>query len=178
MIRVGNVSQRGAGVGYALSQKKIPIERLGEPEGILHIDPKVRGEAEAQDEAPEIKTNAGAKEIVEEESEAPAKKQTRQQRAESLRKIVDTVGQVGQPGEKIHAVISVGMLSEGWDAKTVTHIMRLRAFTSQLLCEQVVGRRLRRTSYDVDPKTRLFTPEYDTICGVPFTFIPHDGVEA
>ena len=70
--------------------------------------------------------------------------------------MVDTVGKTGQPGEQIQNVISVGMLSEGWDAKTVTHIMGLRAFSSQLLCEQVVGRGLRRTSYDVDPKTGLF----------------------
>jgi type III restriction enzyme len=67
------------------------------------------------------------------------------------------------------------MLSEGWDAKTVTHIMGLRAFTSQLLCEQVVGRGLRRTSYEVDERTRLFQPEYVNIFGVPFTFLPHEG---
>ena len=69
------------------------------------------------------------------------------------------------------------MLSEGWDAKTVTHIMGLRAFSSQLLCEQVVGRGLRRTSYDVNPKTGLFEPEYVNIFGVPFTFLPHEGGE-
>ena len=70
-----------------------------------------------------------------------------------------------------------GMLSEGWDAKTVTHIMGLRAFTSQLLCEQVVGRGLRRTSYEVNPETGLFEPEYVNIFGVPFTFLPHEGGE-
>ena len=69
------------------------------------------------------------------------------------------------------------MLSEGWDAKTVTHIMGLRAFTSQLLCEQVVGRGLRRTSYDVNSDTGLFEPEYVNIFGVPFTFLPHEGGE-
>ena len=69
------------------------------------------------------------------------------------------------------------MLSEGWDAKTVTHIMGLRAFTSQLLCEQVVGRGLRRTSYDVNPDNGLFEPEYVNIFGVPFTFLPHEGGE-
>jgi type III restriction enzyme len=90
---------------------------------------------------------------------------------------VDTVGKVGQPGEKIQNVISVGMLSEGWDAKTVTHIMGLRAFTSQLLCEQVVGRGLRRTSYELNPETGLFDPEYVNIFGVPFTFLPHEGGE-
>jgi len=67
------------------------------------------------------------------------------------------------------------MLSEGWDAKTVTHIMGLRAFTSQLLCEQVVGRGLQRTSYEVNPETGLFEPEYVNIFGVPFTFLPHKG---
>ncbi len=82
-----------------------------------------------------------------EEAEAgPKKKLTKKQRAELMRKTVDTIGRAGQPGEHIQNVISVGMLSEGWDAKSVTHIMGLRAFTSQLLCEQVVGRGLRRMS--------------------------------
>lgn len=87
------------------------------------------------------------------------------------------MGKAGQPGEKIQKVISVGMLSEGWDAKTVTHIMGLRAFSSQLLCEQVVGRGLRRTSYELNPETGLFEPEYVNIFGVPFTFLPHEGGE-
>src|SRR5215472_8268197 len=80
----------------------------------------------------------------------------------------------GAPGEKIQSVISVGMLSEGWDAKTVTHIMGLRAFTSQLLCEQVVGRGLRRTAYELNT-FGLFEPEYVNIFGVPFTFLPHES---
>ena len=102
---------------------------------------------------------------------------TKSEQAEHLRQIVGAVGRVGQPGEKIQNVISVGMLSEGWDAKTVTHIMGLRAFTSQLLCEQVVGRGLRRTSYEVNPDPGLFEPEYVDIFGVPFTFLPHEGTE-
>lgn len=64
-----------------------------------------------------------------------------------MRKTVDTVGKQGQPGDQIRNVISVGMLSEGWDARNVTHIIGLKAFTSQLLNEQVVGRGLRRMSY-------------------------------
>ena len=72
---------------------------------------------------------------------------------------MDTIGREGQPGEQIQNVISVGMLSEGWDAKTVTHIMGLRAFTSQLLCEQVVGRGLRRTSYEVERKDRAVSSQ-------------------
>lgn len=69
------------------------------------------------------------------------------------------------------------MLSEGWDVKTVTHIMGLRAFSSQLLCEQVVGRGLRRTSYEINPESCLFEPEYVNIFGVPFTFLPHESTE-
>src|SRR5208283_1778879 len=111
------------------------------------------------------------------------KKPTKKQQAELLRLGVETVGRQGQPGEQIQNVISVGMLSEGWDAKTVTHIMGLRAFSSQLLCEQVVGRGLRRTSYETKKvphpvtgaEVELFEPEYVNIFGVPFTFLPHEG---
>ncbi|MCX7598951.1 MAG: DEAD/DEAH box helicase family protein [Armatimonadetes bacterium] len=87
--------------------------------------------------------------------------------AERLRKIVATVGREGQPGQQVRCVVSVGMLSEGWDAQNVTHILGVRAFTSQLLCEQVVGRGLRRTQYD-----RLDEPEYVKVYGVPFEVIP------
>lgn len=177
LITVANRTETAARINYALTHNKIRITELSDPDRILHIDSKVLGEAEAQEEAPEIETNEAVEQSSEEEAETPTKKLTRQERAEQLRKTVDTVGQVGQPGEKINAVISVGMLSEGWDAKTVTHIMGLRAFTSQLLCEQVVGRGLRRTSYDVDAVNGLFTPEYVNIFGVPFTFLPHEGGE-
>lgn len=71
-------------------------------------------------------------------------------------------------------MVSVAMLSEGWDAKNVTHILGLRAFTSQLLCEQVVGRGLRRTHFDMDGDG-YFLPEYVNVIGVPFTFLPHEG---
>ena len=108
---------------------------------------------------------------------ARPRKLNAKQRAELLRRQVDTVGRPGQPGGRIRNVISVGMLSEGWDAKTVTHIMGLRAFASQLLCEQVVGRGLRRTAYEVAPDTGLFEPEYVNVFGVPFTFLPHEGGE-
>ena len=108
---------------------------------------------------------------------ARPRKLNAKQRAELLRRQVDTVGRPGQPGGRIRNVISVGMLSEGWDAKTVTHIMGLRAFASQLLCEQVVGRGLRRTAYEVAPDTGLFEPEYVNVFGVPFTFLPHEEGE-
>lgn len=89
----------------------------------------------------------------------------------------NTVGKEGREGQDVRCVIGVNMLSEGWDARNVTHILGLRAFTSQLLCEQVVGRGLRRMSYDVDPDTGLFTPEYVTVFGVPFTILPIEGEE-
>lgn len=76
------------------------------------------------------------------------------------------------PGRDVRCIISVSMLSEGWDATTVTHVVGLRPFGSQLLCEQVVGRALRRTSYVVDPASGLFTEETAQIFGVPFELIP------
>jgi type III restriction enzyme len=112
------------------------------------------------------------------ESEDP--KATRKEAAEELRKIVSTVGRAGEPGEQIRCVVSVNMLSEGWDANSVTHILGLRAFHSQLLCEQVVGRGLRRMDYvpmpDKDGKLML-SPEYVDIFGVPFSLIPFKGRE-
>ena len=74
------------------------------------------------------------------------------------REIFNTVGKTNKPGAKIKTVIGVDMLSEGWDAKNVSHILGLRAFTSQLLCEQVIGRGLRRISYDIDPETNAPFP--------------------
>ena len=87
-----------------------------------------------------------------------------------LREVVNTVGRPGKLGQHIRCVVSVGMLTEGWDANTVTHIVGVRAFGSQLLCEQVAGRALRRREYFLDPKTGKFPPEYAHIIGVPFKF--------
>jgi len=88
--------------------------------------------------------------------------------ADILREVVNTVGKKGYLGAHIRCVVSVSMLTEGWDANTVTHILGLRAFGSQLLCEQVAGRALRRRNYHLDPKTKKFPPEYAHIIGVPF----------
>jgi type III restriction enzyme len=171
MISVANRTETAARVEYAFSHKKIRIDELCDPERMLHIDSKVLEMAESQEEVAEVKEyDADA----EEEETAPVRKLSKKEAAEELRKTVDTVGQIGKPGEQIQTVIAVGMLSEGWDAKTVTHIMGLRAFTSQLLCEQVVGRGLRRTSYEINPATNLFDAEYVNIFGVPFTFLPHE----
>lgn len=107
------------------------------------------------------------------ESEDP--NATKKEAAEELRRIVSTVGKLGAPGERVRCVVSVNMLSEGWDANNVTHILGLRAFGSQLLCEQVVGRGLRRMDYTPDPQTGLLTPEYVDVFGVPFSLIPFKG---
>jgi type III restriction enzyme len=86
-----------------------------------------------------------------------------------LREVMNTVGKPGRLGENIRCVVSVSMLSEGWDANTVTHILGVRAFGTQLLCEQVVGRGLRRQSYDLNDEG-LFEVEYADVLGIPFDF--------
>ena len=82
---------------------------------------------------------------------------------------MNTVGKEGRLGQSIRCVVSVSMLTEGWDANTVTHILGVRAFGTQLLCEQVVGRALRRQSYDLNDES-LFNVEYADVLGVPFDF--------
>lgn len=94
---------------------------------------------------------------------------------ELLREVMNTVGKPGRLGENIKCVISVSMLTEGWDVNTVTHILGVRAFSTQLLCEQVVGRALRRVDYNVDESTGLLSPEYAEVYGVPFSFLKADG---
>jgi len=91
-----------------------------------------------------------------------------------LREVMNTVGKAGKLGEQIKCVVSVSMLTEGWDANTVTHILGVRAFGTQLLCEQVVGRALRRMSYATNNQL-MFDPEYAEVYGVPFSFIPCSG---
>ena len=94
--------------------------------------------------------------------------------SEILREVMNTVGKSGKLGENIRCVVSVSMLTEGWDANTVTHVLGVRAFSTQLLCEQVVGRALRRRSYVVNEQG-FFDPEYAEVYGVPFSFIPMSG---
>ena len=86
-----------------------------------------------------------------------------------LREVMNTVGKQGRLGDSIRCVVSVSMLTEGWDAKTVTHVLGVRAFGTQLLCEQVVGRALRRQSYDLN-EDGLFDVEYADVLGIPFDF--------
>ena len=113
-------------------------------EPTMRIDTKLLAEAEARDEG-----------------------ETKQDAAERLREKVATVGKIGEPGEQVRCVVSVGMLTEGWDAPNVSQILGLRPFRSQLLCEQVVGRGLRRMNYD-----DFTDPEYCDVYGIPFEVIP------
>ena len=128
-----------------LNTMQLPGELCSE-DSILHIDSKT---------ADRIKIGKEKKEDI------------------TVRQKAGTVGRKGEPGEKICNIVSVNMLTEGWDTKTVTHIMGLRTFGSQLLCEQVIGRGLRRTSYDPDDDG-LFRAEYVTILGVPFGVLPFE----
>lgn len=128
---------------------------------------------EAGDSLPDDFRKAAAKEIEEFRNEvarrdgaAAAEKLTD---AQILREVMNTVGQPGRLGGEIRCVVSVSMLTEGWDANTVSHILGVRAFGTQLLCEQVVGRGLRRVSYVPGPDGKL-QPEYADVLGIPFDF--------
>jgi type III restriction enzyme len=101
--------------------------------------------------------------------------ETKDEAAKALREVIASVGKRGGPGEQVRCVVSVSMLTEGWDATNVTHVLGVRAFDSQLLCEQVVGRGLRRMNYNVDPETGLLPPEYVDVYGIPFSLIPFKG---
>lgn len=179
MITVANTTFTSARIKYSFDTDTfmLSVAGLGElcnRDKTLQIDSSILQKAEA--ETAEVEIVEEPEETEDNEDGPKERRLTKKQQGELLRQTVDTVGKIGEPGEQIQNVISVGMLSEGWDAKTVTHIMGLRAFSSQLLCEQVVGRGLRRTSYDV-ADDGLFAPEYVNIFGVPFTFLPHEGGE-
>lgn len=98
-----------------------------------------------------------------------------------LREVMNTVGKPGQLGGSIRCVVSVSMLTEGWDANTVTHVLGIRAFGTQLLCEQVIGRALRRQSYELNedgPDAGLFNVEYADVFGIPFDFTAKPVISA
>lgn len=127
---------------------------------------------EAGDSLPDDFKKAAAKEIEEFRKEVERRDYAAAQKltdAQILREVMNTVGQPGKLGGDIRCVVSVSMLTEGWDANTVTHILGVRAFGTQLLCEQVVGRGLRRVNYKPGDDG-LLLPEYADVLGVPFDF--------
>ncbi len=158
MIVICNRTETAARVEHAMLNGYTAVHELQERDKLIRVDQDALDRVESEESASLSKSKA--------------------EQAELLRERMNTVGKDGKPGQNVQCVIGVNMLSEGWDAKTVTHILGVRAFTSQLLCEQVVGRGLRRISYDVDPETGLLQPEYVTVFGVPFTFLPVEQSES
>ena len=143
---------------------------LAKPRTLL-IDSQQLESGEALDEqfrqAAQAEIEQFRREIVERTGDRQAA--DRLTEAELLREVMNTVGKAGKLGEGIRCVVSVSMLTEGWDANTVTHVLGVRAFGTQLLCEQVIGRALRRHSYELNDQG-LFDVEYADVLGIPFDF--------
>jgi type III restriction enzyme len=185
MLTVCNKTETASRIEYFFNNGDCHWPELKASLKTLRVDSKVLekaeiGEAASTDRDYEEKL----KQIVQasDMSEDKKKSLSLAKKEQILRQIVDTVGKPGQAGSKLQNVISVAMLSEGWDAKNVTHIMGLRAFTSQLLCEQVIGRGLRRVGYDTEirmgPDGRereLFAAEYVNVFGVPLSIFQDDS---
>lgn len=177
MLTVCNRTETAARIENYLNKGDAHWPELHSPAQTLRVDSKVLEKAEiGETSASDKGYEARLAEIID-SSGLPETKKARLaelKKEELLREIVDTVGKRGRAGQNLQSVISVAMLSEGWDAKTVTHIMGLRAFTSQLLCEQVIGRGLRRVTYDKD-ENGLFRPEYVNVFGVPLSICEEVG---
>jgi type III restriction enzyme len=152
MIMIANRIETAARLKYSLTKGHISVDELGEESKLLRIDQEALDKLESEQGD---KLSKSKEEIIKLERDK-----------------FNTVGKKSKPGQDVQCVIGVNMLSEGWDTRTVKYILGLRAFTSQLLCEQVVGRGLRRISYEVDEETGMFKPEYVTVFGIPFTFLP------
>lgn len=181
LLTVCNRTETASRLEHLFNSGDCLIAETANPALTLRVDSKVLEKAERGETATKSKDYAKRLEEIIATSGLP---QTRQddlltlKQPEQLRELVDSVGKPGEPGQNLQNVISVAMLSEGWDAANVTHIMGLRAFTSQLLCEQVIGRGLRRVAYDMDAQQR-FLPEYVNVFGVPLSiFQDVEGGEA
>ena len=185
MLTVCNRTETAARIEHYFTSGDAHWPELHAPERTLRVDSKVLEKAEIGEKATADKAyEARLRTIVEAADIPPDRKQRLLglKKEDLLREIVDTVGKRGRAGQDLQNIISVAMLSEGWDAKNVTHIMGLRAFTSQLLCEQVIGRGLRRVSYETEKvvgedgvERELFKPEYVNIFGVPLSIFQDVG---
>lgn len=177
MLTVCNRTETAARIEHYFSQGDVFWPELRDARRLLRVDSKVLDKAEIGETSGSDKDyEQTLRDIIDTVAIPPARKARLDglKKEELLRALVDTVGKRGEPGQDLQKVISVAMLSEGWDAKNVTHIMGLRAFTSQLLCEQVIGRGLRRVSYDKD-ENGLFKPEYVNVFGVPLSIFQDVG---
>jgi len=171
MLTVCNRTETAARVEAYFTRGDAFWPELHAPERTLRVDSRVLEKAEIGEAAASDKDYEARLKAIVTAADLPADREAEllsRKKEELLREIVDNVGKRGTAGQHLQNVISVAMLSEGWDAKNVTHIMGLRAFTSQLLCEQVIGRGLRRVSYETD-ENGLFVPEYVNVFGVPLS---------
>src|SRR5690606_8417896 len=190
MLTVCNRTETAARIEHYFNKGDAHWAELHAPERTLRVDSRVLEKAEIGEAAGADKNYEARLQAIVDAAQIREERKARlrsMKKEELLREIVDNVGKRGRAVQDLQNVISVAMLSEGWDAKNVTHIMGLRAFTSQLLCEQVIGRGLRRVGYDTeevsgdDDVTRtLFRPEYVNVFGVPLSVFEDvgDGGEA
>ncbi len=181
MLTVCNRTETAARIERYFNQGDVHWPELCAPNQTLRVDSRVLEKAEVGEAAQADKGYEERLKAIVDGANLPETRKAQlkeMKKEELLREIVDNVGKRGGAGQELQKVISVAMLSEGWDAKNVTHIMGLRAFTSQLLCEQVIGRGLRRVGYDKD-EDGLFKPEYVNVFGVPLSiYEPAEGGEA
>ena len=177
MLTVCNRTETAARIENYFRKGDAHWPELHAPNKTLRVDSRVLEKAEIGETAGADKDYEQALKAIVSAAAIPEDRKTRLlelKKEELLREIVDNVGKRSTAGQDLQNVVSVAMLSEGWDAKNVTHIMGLRAFTSQLLCEQVIGRGLRRVSYETD-KDGFFLPEYVNIFGVPLSIFQDVG---
>lgn len=177
MLTVCNRTESAARIESFFNDGDCLITETQAPERTLRVDSRVlekaeRGESITRDKDYALRLEAIIHAAGLPDDQRDALLSAKQE--EQLRAIVDSVGKRGKPGQRLQNVISVAMLSEGWDAANVTHIMGLRAFTSQLLCEQVIGRGLRRVAHETDANG-LFLPEYVNVFGVPLSIFQDVG---
>ncbi len=185
MLTVCNRTETAARIERYFSSGDAHWPEMHAPDKTLRVDSRVLEKAEIGESSGTDKDYEARLQAIVSAAAIPEDRKQRLlglKKEELLREIVDNVGKRGQAGQDLQSVISVAMLSEGWDAKNVTHIMGLRAFTSQLLCEQVIGRGLRRVGYDTEPvigpdgvERQLFKPEYVNVFGVPLSIFQDVG---
>jgi type III restriction enzyme len=181
MLTVCNRTETAARIEFFLNSENPFVPSLQAPDRTLRVDSTVLRKAEQGESGAADKDYEERLRFIVEAAGLSREEVERLRglkKEELLREMVDSVGKNGKPGQSLQNVISVAMLSEGWDAKNVTHIMGLRAFSSQLLCEQVIGRGLRRVNYDIDEETGLFEPEYVNVFGVPLSIFIDDDSSA
>ena len=185
MLTVCNKTETAARVEHYFRQGNTLWPELHEPSKTLRVDSRVLEKAELGQTAVSDKAYEEVLSDILESAKIPETKKIEfraLKKEELLRAIIDNVGKRNSAGQDLQNVISVAMLSEGWDAKNVTHIMGLRAFTSQLLCEQVIGRGLRRVSYETERvvcpdgiERELFRSEFVNVFGVPLSIFQDVG---